>query len=138
MSITYQIFGRYGWIRHGIPLAIRAFVFRMRHGFDFRDCWSLDTAMAKWLAPRLRYMSEIAHGAPWGYPNEVEFAGSDPDEVETDFEAWKVDLLAASKALAAYASVYDDDLDYDSERRVFDAGKDAMKWVAKNFPSLWD
>lgn len=134
MSITYQIFGRYGWFRHALPVWARATAFRLRHGFDYRDCWSLDTALAKWLAPRLRHMSEIAHGAPCGYPDKTPAL-----DAETDFQAWKDDLMRASEAMLAYANVeYMEDWSMEREGEIREGAKTAMRWIAKHFTSLWD
>lgn len=133
MSPIYWIFGKYGFFRHTLPVWARATAFRLRHGFDHRDCWSMDTAMAKWLAPRLRHMSEVAHGAPCGYPNKTPAFDS-----ETDFQAWKDDLMRASEAMLAYANVdYMEDLSVEEENKIHKAGNEAMKWIAEHFTSLW-
>ena len=41
-----------------IPYRIRSIVFRLKHGFPREDTWSLDDAVARFLAPRLRYLAE--------------------------------------------------------------------------------
>lgn len=35
------------------------FIYRLRHGFDIRDTWSLDIALAKWILPRLKKFKEV-------------------------------------------------------------------------------
>lgn len=129
-----RLFSKYGFFRHTLPVWARATMFRMRHGFDYRDCWSLDAALAKWLAPRLKHMSEVTHGAPCGYPNKA--ASWD---AETDFQAWKDDLMRASEAMLAYANVDDmEDWSVEREDEIRDGARTAMRWIAEHFTGLWD
>jgi len=140
------------WRFHGLISWSEATLFRLRHGFDYRDCWSLDHALAKWLAPRLRHMSKIACGAPCGYPmskTEVSEKYSDtfPSDVPVDFSAWKRDLGIAADQLEAIVK-WDNEADprdfadysqyNEIERWIYDEASAAMKWVAENFHSLWD
>jgi len=60
-----------------IPYRVRSIVFRVRHGFAREDTWELDTATARFLAPRLMHLAE--HHA--GYPHQ--FDGEDGDELWT-------------------------------------------------------
>jgi hypothetical protein len=61
----------------GIPYRVRSLRFRLTHGFPMEDCWALDDATGKFLAPRLRYLAE--HHA--GHPSL--FDGEDGDELWT-------------------------------------------------------
>lgn len=82
-----------------------------------QDCISLDTALARWLGPRLVFLSENTHGFP-----------SEGDPLE-----WELSLRVNGEALIAYA---DPEAFDDEEKR--EAGERAMKWVAENFRDLWD
>jgi hypothetical protein len=57
---AYYAIGR-AW--RSASLAIRDGIFRLRHGYSFVDCWSLDSALAKWIAPRLEHLRDnhISH-----------------------------------------------------------------------------
>lgn len=129
-----RFFGKYGFFRHTLPVWARASAFRLRHGFDYRDCWNLDAALAKWLAPRLKHMSEVTHGAPCGYPDKTPAL-----DAETDFRAWQNDLLCASVAFERYANVdYMEDWSLEREDEIRKDAMDAMAWLAKHFTGLWD
>jgi hypothetical protein len=62
-----------------IPYQVRSIVFRVRHGFPQEDWWNLETATAKFLAPRLRYLAEHTSG----YPSFIDIDGISGDEIWT-------------------------------------------------------
>ncbi len=113
-------------------------VFRLRNGFDYRDCWNLDHSLAKWLVPRLRFLSKNTASAPIGYPNlTIDIGGN--WEAKTDFEAWSRDLGIAADQLEAWVErqeFYDGD--FEKDKMMFDDSKKAMMWVAEWYHSLWD
>jgi len=123
----YRIFGRYGFFRHTIPVWIRVACAYPKVGFDYRDCWNLDVAMAKWLAPRLLLMAKQTASYP----------GVAPYDGEDGHDAWTADLMKAGLALDLYSRVWDE-TDWDVERDIREAAQEKMAWVAKWFPHLWD
>lgn len=54
-----------------IPYHFRSIIFRLRHGFSREDCWDLDDAAARFLAPRLRHMAENNCGYPSAFKDET-------------------------------------------------------------------
>ena len=52
--------------------------FQLIHGFDYRDTWSLDYSLAKWMLPRLKYLKEHKQGVP------CEFFGGSLEYQESD------------------------------------------------------
>lgn len=112
--------------------SIKATVFRLRYGFDKRDCWSLDLALAKWLAPRLRYLSEHARGCPC----DPFLSFSNDDE---SIEKWKDQLAEAAKALESYKAEWDNpDSTSASVVEANERTRKAIQWVADHFEQLWD
>lgn len=85
-----------------IPCQLRSVVFRFRHGFPREDTWALDTATARFLAPRLMYLAE--HHA--GYPGQ--FDGEDGDELWTAILAKMADGFErmASENLDCYSGEF--------------------------------
>jgi hypothetical protein len=81
----------------------RARLFWLRHGFPREDAWGLDTATAKFLAPRLMYLAEHHDG----YPHQ--FDGEDGDELWTAILAKMADGFEriASDRLEIYDNGYE-------------------------------
>ena len=103
----------------GIPSDIRAVGFRLRHGFRQEEWWGLDTATARFLAPRLMYLSE--HHA--GYPSQ--FDGEDGDELWTAILAKMADGF--ERIGADRLDILDDD--YEAE---------CLDLFREYFYALWD
>jgi len=108
----------------------------MRHGFDYRDCWSFDYAMAKWAAPRLRYLASIKCGAPHGYESIDITLDS-----ETNFDLWREHINRAAKFFEDVISHEDSDYHdgYQSENeRLKEEQKWVFTWMAEWWRALWD
>jgi len=93
--------------------------FRLRHGFRREDCWSLDTAVAAWLTPRLYHLAE--HHS--GYPSQ--FDGEDGDEL------WTAILAKMADGFELIAKDADN-----PERR--DYINECLDLFREYFFSLWD
>jgi hypothetical protein len=102
-----------------IPSKARSLLFRLRHGFSREDTWALDTATAKFLAPRLLYLAE--HHC--GYPHQ--FDGEDGDELWTAILAKMADGF--ERIAEDRTDIFDDD--YDGE---------CLDLFRAFFFSLWD
>lgn len=98
-----------------IRYRVRSLIFRLRHGFALQDTWALNTAVAQFLAPRLRHMAE--HHVC--YPPDLE-----------DDAAWTVILYTMADAFKAIA---DDDWD----PRLDDA-EEGLDLFRQYFFYLWD
>lgn len=118
--------------------------FMMRHGFDYRDCWSMDIALAEWLAPRLRHLASTTHGCPPRYGlTSLELAAEVYNDLNHDFDSqfklWILDINKAANQLQAFIDIQDDDnWTVEKDRQVTDAAHEAFKWVANNIGALWD
>jgi len=47
-----------------IESEVRSWPFRLKNGFDYRDTWSLDSSIARFVLPRLRHLRDNNHGHP--------------------------------------------------------------------------
>lgn len=112
--------------------SIKATVFRLRYGFDKRDCWSLDLALAKWLAPRLKHLSENAGGHPCD-----PFLDFEDDD---GLNKWKGELAVAASSFESYKNEWDDPDSWTSASVVEnnERARKAIQWVADHFGQLWD
>ena len=88
--------------------------FKKRYGFPPEDLWSLDVWLARELSKRMLVWVEIG---PHTHP------------MNRTHDGWVTELKYNAEALHNYA------LDAD---KYFDEGLLAMRWVAVNFPQLWD
>lgn len=111
---------------------IHAQWWRVRHGYDYRDCWNLDYSMAKWLATRLRHLAE--HGVT--YPGVPPYDYSEVSEAGA--ELWKEHLLSNAAKLERYATQWDEPFNFELESTINQDGHDAIKWVAEWWRCLWD
>ena len=88
-----------------------------------QDCINLDTTLAGWLAPRLKFLSKHANGHPDQMP----------------YEEWTKSLKENAKKLKTYANKWDSvDWNLESENKKHDDAREAFEWVAKWFENLWD
>lgn len=99
-----------------------------------RDCVSLDTSLARWLSKRLLFLSEHSTGVP------VQFMQELADRMEVDTEQaqalWRHELAHAGVSLERYSELHECDISENASRIA--AGQNALRWVAKWLPSLWD
>jgi hypothetical protein len=119
-------------------------------GYDFRDCWSLDYAMARWLAPRLRGLADTSHGCPAGYPHtraELDaMIAADPNAWESmthDFAGYEAALRTHAATFDEYIAHADSGGDYSDGWRERDAARDArvraaFAWIGEWFGGLWN
>ena len=135
-DVFYSIFGRYGWLRHALPTWARTIPFRLRHGFDYRDCWNLDIDLADWLGKRLVHLARVTNTTPATYIYKYEAQETDGESCQVAFDIWRYDLKRHGEALTEYAEQFVV-WDRDEEKTIQDA-KDAMKFVAENLTGLWD
>lgn len=55
---------------HKVVNHIKWWVERRKHGFDFRDLWSLDHTMSSFILPRIKRFKDVSGGAPMGLTEE--------------------------------------------------------------------
>jgi hypothetical protein len=97
-----------------------------------RDAWNLDTALAKWLGKRLLWLAENAHGIPGPYLTYAEDGFNTVDD-DKAMARWRKDLRTHGKALQDYGKGKVANRDDGLEK-----AQDALRWVAKRLPCLWD
>jgi len=102
-----------------IPYRIRSIVFRVRHGFPMEDCWSLDDATARFLAPRLRYLAE----------NNMSYPGENINE-----ELWTAILY---KMADGFERMTKPDWDLFS-KDTLDYAEECLDLFREFFFNLWD
>lgn len=117
------------WKWKALKSAVKAWVFKLRYGFDYRDCWNLDHALAKWLAPRLLYLAQHH----MGYPGVGVYESPDHGAL-----GWSYDLMKAGSALQAEVDKWDMEYNHEEELRIHKEAQEAMDWVAKWWGHLWD
>lgn len=102
-----------------VPYWIRNIRFRIRHGFPMEDCWSLDDATARFLAPRLRYLAE----------NNMSYPGEEINE-----ELWTAILFKMADGFERMAAP---DWDFiDPEAITY--GEECLDLFREFFFNLWD
>lgn len=104
---------------------------RLTRGWDDSVTWSLDTHLAKLIAPRLKWFKELnTHAWPGpveGMPNTGRF---------NTFEEWHQALDKMIFAFECYASEDKDCWEWtDSERQRIEEG---LALFAKHYGCLWD
>jgi hypothetical protein len=82
---------------------IKWFYQRITRGFDDRECWNLNTTIAKFLIPRLKVFKTNTHT----FPSEI------------SLEEWDIALLQMIDAFELYI-LDNDDLNYDDVKIEFD------------------
>lgn len=95
---------------------------RLFRGWDDSAVWSLDDHLSKTLGAQLVKMADVAHGWPgdeWG-----------------TFEEWTGALREHGEALLTYQRL-NYDLHGDDWDAIYEPARDALRWVADNFGSLW-
>jgi hypothetical protein len=105
--------------------------FRLRHGFRYEDCWSLDTSVAEWLAPRLYHLAEHHAGHPTYFCGE-----SDPYSEHCDADGCDDIWTAILYKMAEGFELIDKDDDPSQERR--DYIDECLDLFREFFYSLWD
>lgn len=58
------LFNKLKWKFYDIRLFIKSKYQLLRYGFEFRDCYSLDYSLAKWMVPRLKHLKKNLNGHP--------------------------------------------------------------------------
>lgn len=96
-----------------------------------RDAASLDTALCRWLGKRLMHLSTHTTGVPVAFINENQ-------KLDEDHQAavWRSMMLVQAENLLAYGNLYEsepEEADF-----VVARGREAMHWVAKWLPHLWN
>lgn len=96
---------------------IRSWGFRLKNGFDYRDTWSLDYNIAKYVYPRLKHLRDKKHGYPCGLTPKK----------------W---AKIMDKMLFAFEKILDPDYLYDkkTEKKI----KEGLFLFGEYFQNLWD
>lgn len=111
------------------PRYLQAWWQRARDGYSTPDTWGFDTYLARVIAGGLRHLADNCHGVPGTYTSEDR-------PLHESAALWIADLEAAALKLEEYV---DDEIpSHEEEQHRYEEAKDAMRWVAENFGSLWD
>ena len=105
--------------------------FQLRHGFDPRDCWNLDSSLTKWIVPRLKYFKEHNMGHPcmertekcWLDANPCDCSEKWIETIDNIIEGFEVDVFDMDDMNQYYANM---------KKR-----KKAFKLLGKWGQSLW-
>ena len=79
---------------YDVRLFIKSKYQLLRYGYEFRDCWSLDYSLARWILPRLKHLRKNLNGHP----------------MELTFEQWEEIL---DKIIFSFEYVLNNDKYYD-------------------------
>ena len=119
-------------VTRGLHGAIHA-AQRMIRGWDDTATWSLDHHLAITLGQQLAHLADTTHG----WPQSDEYP---------DFTDWQAALRENAAFLNTYATdkwasptgvtTFEEDIAADTLRT--ENAQQALRWVATNFPSLWD
>ena len=123
---------------------LKDFYLRGRDGWAPSDTWSLDTYLSSVLGGSLTYLAQHSQSAPLDYPT---ISPAHSQEIPTNQEAWKHDLIRWATAFADYAR--DDYYDLygeegesirwsEDEANRMQAVKTALIEMAPWFTFLWD
>ena len=96
-----------------------------------RDCVSLDTSLCRWLGKRLAHLAKHTTGVPVVFINENPQLGEDVHAA-----VWRSVMAVHADNLIAYGNMYD--AEPEAHDDIIGRGKDAVQWVAKWLPHLWD
>ncbi len=78
MSLFYWL----KWRIYYLGLFIRSKWQLLIHGFEFRDCWDLSEACARFMVPRLKHFSDNIQGVPVKKGGEMHDDGPDTYTIE--------------------------------------------------------
>jgi hypothetical protein len=101
-----------------------------------RDCVSLDTSLCRWLGKRLSHLATHSTGVPVDYIDMCKAMSDDDRDEKFYHNCWKREMSAAGEALTLYGDMFKNSGADNSP--VLSDGQDAMRWVAKWLPNLWD
>lgn len=127
-------------------------IFKMKHGYDYRDVWDMGTALNNWMIPRLRHFIRDLRGCPgyYGVPQEIinkYKVSGDPNSIVPDFELWKKDLERALKFFedAAWMEDHEHELADQGvevwEKRTDELAKEQQEvfnWLGKWYRGIWN
>jgi hypothetical protein len=99
---------------------VRSWPFRIKHGFDYRDCWNLDNSVANYVLPRLKYFRSHK-GAFQGYPTGLSVK---------KWEKIQDKMIFAFEQLVSQDYVYNKKID----KKV----QEGLLLFSTYFRSLWD
>lgn len=101
-----------------------------------RDCVSLDTALCRWLGKRLSYLAKHSNAVPVSYIDACKFESGAEGFDELYHECWKREMSAAGESLTRYCNMFQ--MESAEVTAAIADGREAMRWVAKWLPDLWD
>lgn len=101
-----------------------------------RDCVSLDISLCRWLGKRLSHLAKHSAGVPQDYIDLIKTMHDEDRDTKFYHKCWKREMAAAGEALTLYSDIFKTSVADTSP--VLADGQDAMKWVAKWLPNLWD
>jgi hypothetical protein len=84
-----------------------------------KDCISLDSSLAKWIAPRLKFLAEHGNTYPPQYTEKY----------------WQNELTMHGEILEAYAMAQACGYNHDD---MYQDAQASIKWVAEHLKHLWD
>ena len=124
-AVKDTIFNTYWWKR---------IWYRIRHGFDPADTWSLDNVLARWMVPRLKYLQENKHGYPTRMYKDNIGQNATDEESEQAVARWDYIL---GEIIWTFEFYIDDDAEYCSDEE-WERWKAGMLLFTEYYQSLWD
>lgn len=117
-------------------------IFEIKNGYDYRDCWSLDYAMAKWISPRLRHLAKNSCGCPCSYGMSKEEQETTPiDKWNPDSEKWISDINRCAQFFEDLVAHEDGDWHEgynNEENRLQSEQMWVFTWMGEWYSGLWD
>ena len=116
-----NIFNKLKWKFYDIRLFIKSKYQLLRYGFEFRDCWSLDYSLSKWILPRLKHFRKNLIG----HPEEL---GSIEDwQKKIDEMIWGFEFISKQDDYINECFPFDYDFNFDTDKDGYLICKDKRK-----------
>ena len=111
---------------------------RIKYGFNIEDTWSLDISVAKYLAPRVRYLANNSHGYPGSLTDElIKTDKLTPYVGKDEPETWHNILMFIADGFDVIA---DDSFEADDEKikEAENIKKETLRLFNLFYFNLWD
>ncbi len=110
---------------------IKYFLQRLARGFSDKECWCLDTTIAKFIIPRLRRMKEIGQSYPPDFKSFTKWCDA------LDKMIWSFEFVLRDYGSDDYDFKNKDGWELKQKMRM-ERYTEGMQLFAKYYNSLWD